>query len=190
MQSLVLAAMAPPLFLSAAAQAGPAPGETIETRVEGDLNGDGRADFAMVTSDGNARHLRVFFATNGGAPIAAGHMPLPFPAPRAAVLRIDAGALTLENPGAGPDAIDATYVFQAAPNAPRMRLIRMRAEKTPKTIIWNLLTGDLVAARSNAAESGNEHSALKRTRRSVSILFMEETPDIGTMIDQFKSLGD
>lgn len=200
MRNLVVAAMLAPLLHSPGLAAQPlnerqvqgllTATESIENRIDGDLNGDGRADTAFVTAAGTdgPRSLKVFFAGQGAAPHAAGQLSLPQSPIGPAELTVENGVLVVHDVTGGTTAVAATYRFRGEPGAARMRLIGIDAKYLSRTfahdgseLSWNLLTGDVISSQLKApspgTESGYQKTGLKRTRRSVSTIYMEDTPD-------------
>lgn len=168
-----------------------APGEAVEARIDGDLNGDGHIDTVIVAAKDDDRVVRVLFTVRDEFSIeraAAGTFHL-LPAPLGlAGLSIDKGVLIVRDLTGGTTAISATYRFRAEAAAPKMRLIGLDATTYSRTyahdgaeMSWNLLTGDIVTARLKVAagDSGRGYDKVgaKRARRPAAILYMEDTPD-------------
>lgn len=168
-----------------------APGEEVEARVDGDLNGDGAIDTALVVAKDDDRTLRVFFAARGGAhakPILAGHSNLQVAPLGAADMSVRNGILVIKDLTGGTTATSTTYRFRGETAEPKLRLIGLDATFYSRTFAhdgaemsWNLLTGDIITSRLKVAASGSdagyEKVGAKRARRPASILYMEDTPD-------------
>lgn len=168
-----------------------ASGEEIEARVDGDLNGDGDIDTALVLVSDDDRAVRVFFTARNGARVdrvAAGKFnPLPG-ALGPAELSIDKGILVIRDLTGGTSATSATYRFRGESTAPKMRLIGLDATAYSRTyshdgaeMSWNLLTGDILTSQLKVSPDDNDPGynklGTKRARRPASILYMEDTPD-------------
>ena len=168
-----------------------APGEEIEARVDGDLNGDGDIDTVLVLVKGDNRTVRAFFTARNATRI--NHVPvgtfklLPG-ALGPAELSVDKGVLIIRDLTGGTSATSATYRFRGETTAPKLRLIGLDASAYSRTyshdgaeMSWNLLTGDIVTAQLKAApddsDRGYDKVGAKRARRPASAVYMENTPD-------------
>lgn len=202
---LILAALLLPVAAHAAATRPPMPpmtdkmlldrlerGEEVETRVDGDLNGDGDTDIAFVAAGPDARTLYVLLSYR--AEFDLGHQPAgrvklePDPL-GAAELTINKGVLTVRDLTGGTTALAATYRYRADPakDPPRMQLIGLDATVYSRTyahdgdeMSWNVLTGDTITSLlkvSGAADGpGYDKLHTRKFRRSVRTIYMEDTP--------------
>ena len=95
-------------------------GEEIETRADGDLNGDGDTDTVYVVASPDARMLRVMLSYRSEVDI--GHEPggelklEPLPI-GPAELTIAKGVLTIRDLNGGTTALSATYRYRAVRTA-------------------------------------------------------------------------
>ena len=166
-----------------------APGEEIEARVDGDLNGDGIIDTALVLAKDDDRAVRVFFRAERGIDhVLAGKFSLPAAPLGAADLSVDKGVLVIRDLTGGTTATSAIYRFRSEATEPKMRLIGLDATFYSRTFAhdgaemsWNLLTGDIITSRLKVApdnsDRGYDKIGAKRARRPASILYMEDTHD-------------
>lgn len=210
MRRLVLAAM---LLVSGTAQALQRPeippmsddeiradlkdGEEIETRVDGDMNGDGDIDNAWIVRGEDTRTLHVSFAARGEYDLyrePAGRVELdPYPL-GPAEMTVSKGVLVIKDLTGGTTAISATYRFRGEKTQPKMRLIGLDATLYSRTyahdgaeMSWNVLTGDVIATKMKLVGSGEnanyDKSAVKRFKRPVKALYMEDTPSAEETLD-------
>lgn len=168
-----------------------APGEEVETRVDGDLNGDGAIDTALVVAKDDDRTLRVFFAAHGGAhakPVLAGQANLPVAPLGAADMSVRNGVLVIKDLTGGTTATSTTYRFRGETAEPKLRLIGLDATFYSRNFAhdgaemsWNLLTGDIITSQLKVSpddsDRGYDKVGAKRARRPASTIYMEDTPD-------------
>lgn len=180
-----------PVMSDAEVRAELAPGQEIEARVDGDMNGDGDIDTAFITSGEDRRDIHVFFAARGEFDMyreRAGSFSLQPYALGPAGLSVKNGVLIIDDLTGGTSALAATYRFRGERGMPQMRLIGLDAKAYSRTwahdgaeMSWNLLTGDVIAAQLKLVGSGEnatyEKAGAKRFRRPVAPVFMEDTPD-------------
>ncbi len=165
-------------------------GEEIESRGDGDLNGDGRIDTAYAVGSVDARAVHVLLSAHGGpTPYRpAGVLRLDTAALGAAKLSIAKGVLKVEDLSGGTTAIAATYRFRAEPGGAKMRLIGLDATLYSRTFAhdgfemsWNLLTGDIVTRELRLSAGGGDprYDRLfeQRFKRPSKPVHMEDTPD-------------
>ena len=166
-------------------------GEEIETRADGDLNGDGDTDTVYVVASPDARTLRVMLSYRSEFDIGhspAGELKLEPDRLGAAGLTIDKGVLTISALTGGPTARSATDRYRpAAPTVgPRMRLIGLDATVYSRTyahdgneMSWNVATGDTTTGLLKVATSGDRgYDKLhpRKFRQPVRTIYMEDTP--------------
>jgi hypothetical protein len=128
-----------------------AKGETLETRADGDLNGDGDADVAFIGRGEDRRTLYVLMAYRSETDM--GHDPAGQGALNAyplgnADLKIARGVLVVEDMTGGTTATSGTYRLRWNATAKKMQLIGFDTTLYSRTwshdgveTSWNLLTG-------------------------------------------------
>lgn len=168
-------------------------GMEVETRFDGDLNGDGLADVVFVErSNDDKRDLVALVGYRSETDFGfdkAGVMPLDaFPLGPAS-FSFKTGVLSVDDLTGGTTATSSTYRFRFDPAARRMRLIGLDAKLYSRTnnhgwssVSWNLLTGAMVHEQAALIE-GKTHEENSygpaKTRREVRKsrpLFMEDAP--------------
>lgn len=167
-------------------------GEEIETRADGDLNGDGAPDTVFVVASPEERHLYVVLSYRGEVDI--GHEPggdfkLEPDRLGPAGLSINKGVLTIKDLTGGTTALSATYRYRAAKtkDRQRMRLIGLDATVYSRTyahdgdeMSWNVATGDTITTFLKITGTGEDRSYDKlytrKFKRPVRIIYMEDTP--------------
>lgn len=167
-------------------------GDEIETRVDGDLNGDGDPDTAYVVASPDTRTLHVLLSYRGEVDL--GHQPAgnfklePDPLGPAG-LTISKGVLTIRDLTGGTTALSATYRYRAATTkaGPRMRLIGLDAKVYSRTyahdgdeMSWNVATGDTITTLLKITGTGEDRTYDKlytrKFKRPVRTIYMEDTP--------------
>lgn len=167
-------------------------GEEIETRIDGDLNGDGDNDTVYVVASPDARTLRVMLSYRSEVDIGhepAGELKLePYPL-GAAGLTIEKGVLTIRDLSSGTTALSAIYRYRAVrtKERPRMRLIGLDSTIYSRTyahdgdeMSWNVTTGDTITSLLKVATTGDRGYDKLHTRKfkqPVRTIYMEDTPD-------------
>ncbi|SEH11007.1 hypothetical protein SAMN05428974_0115 [Sphingopyxis sp. YR583] len=167
-------------------------GEEIETRVDGDLNGDGDPDTAYVVASPDARTLHVQLSYR--AEFDLGHQPagsfkLEPDRLGPAGLSISKGVLTIRDLTGGTTALSAIYRYRAATtkDGPRMRLIGLDATVYSRTyahdgneMSWNVATGDTITTLLKITGTGEDRAYDKlytrKFTRPVRTIYMEDTP--------------
>jgi len=167
-------------------------GEAVESRTEGDLNGDGQPDTVLIGRGDDTRTLKVLLLTRGEfdidlTPIGT-HKLDAYPL-GAATVSIRNGVLKIEDLTGGTTAVNAVYRYRLVPGAkPRMRLIGIDATLYSRTyahdgaeISWNLLTGDYLSRtlklNSKGGNAAYDKIAEKKAKKPSKPLYMEDTPD-------------
>lgn len=208
--SIALAAVAPPAW----AQRIPVPvmsaeemqdlmpnGAKMETRVDGDLNGDGETDTAFVwrSEEGidEARGLMVRVAYRGEFDLGhdpAGELSLdPFPQGSAS-LSIRKGVLIVEDLTGGTTATQSTRRYRYDAKQRKMRLIGIDAERYSRTnshgtikLSWNLLDGTHIVERGEPNTGPGDDAIVyakpERTVRKPLPVWMEGATDPDALID-------
>jgi hypothetical protein len=168
-------------------------GETLVTRVDGDLDGDGMADTAWITSSEDKRELVVHLTDGATEALTLDTTPL-----GPGTLAIKGGVLLFEDLTGGTTAIAATRRYRFDKNEIRMRLIGYDATFYSRTeahngfeVSWNLVTGAAITRTMQLNRSGkgdaefnriDEHRQVKRSRR----VWLSETPSPEDLIEQFR----
>lgn len=170
----------------------------IETRVDGDLNGDGETDTAFIERGDTVRKLHVIIAyrdafNTGHDPV--GELELDGSPLGPAELSIRNGVLLIKD-RTGGNAIQATYRYRYDPRTKKMRLIGLDAGAYSRTfqsdsfeISWNLLTGDYITRYSKLRPEGSpgdtayEKPVEKRRKRPSPPIVLDKTPSPEELIN-------
>ncbi len=166
-------------------------GQEIETRADGDLNGDGNMDTVFVVASPDERHLYVVLSYRGEVDIGhepAGNFKLEPDRLGPAGLTISKGVLTIRDLTGGTTALSATYRYRAATTkaGQRMRLIGLDAKVYSRTyahdgdeMSWNVATGDTITTLLKITGTGEDRTYDKlytrRFKRPVRTIYMEDT---------------
>lgn len=176
-------------------------GAKIESRVDGDLNGDGEIDTAFIwrkEGPDEARGLKVLVAYR--AEFDLGHDPvgeatLDTSTQGLGALSIRKGVLLLEDLTGGTTATQSTRRYRYDAKKQKMRLIGIDAQRYSRTnshgtvkISWNLLDGTHIVERGEPNTSGKGDEAQiyakpERTTHKTSPVWMEDAPDPDSLID-------
>lgn len=170
-------------------------GARLETRRNGDINGDGIPDVAFVGGNDDARWLVVKIGYKdeldwGFEPASVNKGLDPYPL-GAASLSVKKNVLLVGDLTGGTTATMATYRYRWDPNVKRMRLIGLDATTYSRTnnhdsieTSWNLLTGAHKVVRGilNKDPEGDDDAAYRLTKpdntvRKTAPVYMEDTPD-------------
>lgn len=170
----------------------------VETRLDGDFNGDGIGDTAFVGGNDNKRLLRVMLGYRDEFDL--GHTPAgeaelevaPLGAPS---LSLKKGVLIVGDLTGGTTATATTYRYRYDAQTQRMRLIGLDAERYSRTnshdslkLSWNLLNGARIAQRGHVNDSGQGDEAYrygperKLSSKSAPV-YMEDTPSPDALLD-------
>ena len=168
-------------------------GETLEARVDGDLDGDGTADVAWLAGNDEKRQLVVHLSNGGYEALDLDTTPL-----GPGTLAITKGVLLFEDLTGGTTAIDSTRRYRFDAKALRMRLIGLDASLYSRTqqhdgfeVSWNLLTGAAVVRKLHLNASGRGDAAFdhvyehKAMRRSPPV-WLSDTPEPEDVLDDFR----
>jgi hypothetical protein len=167
-----------------------AKGETLEGRVDGDLNGDGQIDTAFIGRGEETRTLYVLLAVRAETfsdHDLIGKGPLDVYPLGQAELAIARGVLTVKDLVGGTSATQATYRLRYEPAAKRMRLIGLDTNFYSRTwahdgreISWNLLTGDRSTRTLKLKAPGGPYvpGPAVKTKRATKPVYIENLPDI------------
>lgn len=166
-------------------------GEEIETRADGDLNGDGDMDTVFVVASPDERHLYVVLSYRGEVDIGhepGGNFKLAPDRLGPAGLTINKGVLTIRDLTGGTTALSATYRYRATTTkaGQRMRLIGLDAAVYSRTyahdgneMSWNVATGDTITSSLKVATRGDrgyDKLYTRKFKRPVRTIYMEDTP--------------
>lgn len=168
-------------------------GEEIETRIDGDLNGDGDPDTAYVVASPDARTVHVQLSYRSEVDLGhqpAGSFKLEPDRLGPAGLTISNGVLTIRDLTGGTTALAATYRYRAATtkDGQRMRLIGLDAKVYSRTyahdgdeMSWNVATGDTITTLLKITGAGEDRAYDKlhtrKFKRPVPTIYMEDTPN-------------
>jgi hypothetical protein len=159
----------------------------IESRLDADVNGDGRKDIVLVAHNDEARVLLVMAAyesagASGYEPIGQG--ALEFGPLGNAGLRMQRNVLVVEDLTGGTSAFATIYRYRFDPAETRMRLIGLDVEFYSRTmqhgsrkLSINYLTGARVAQESELGKDqelvfGTERRSQSKPQR----IYLEDTP--------------
>jgi hypothetical protein len=109
-------------------------------------------------------------------------------------MAVSKGVLIVKDLTGGTTAVSATYRFRGEKARPKMRLIGLDATLYSRTyahdgaeMSWNLLTGEVIATKMKLVGSGEnanyDKSVVKRFKRPVTALYMEDTPNAEETLD-------
>jgi hypothetical protein len=167
-----------------------AKGETLEGRVDGDLNGDGQIDTAFVGRGDDTRNLYVVLAVREETFVdhdLIGKGPLDAYPLGAAELKIAKGVLTVTDLVGGTSATQGVYRLRYDPAARKMRLIGLDAEFYSRTwqhdgreTSWNLLTGDFTSRRLKLRAPGGPYDPgpVVKTKKPTRPVYLDKLPDL------------
>lgn len=177
-------------------------GAKMETRVDGDFNGDGEIDTAFVwrSEEGvdEARGLMVGVAYRNEFDLGhdpAGELSLdPFPLGGSASLSVRKGVLIVEDLTGGTTATHSIRRYRYDAKQRKMRLIGIDAERYSRTnshgtikISWNLLDGTHIVERGEPNTGPGDEAIIyakpERTVRKALPVWMEGATDPDALID-------
>lgn len=176
----------------------------IETRLDGDFNGDGLVDTAYVGGNDSKRLLRVMIGYKdefdfGHSP--AGEAELETTPLGAASLALRKNVLIVEDLAGGTTATATTYRYRYDAQTRRMRLIGLDAQRYSRSnshdslkFSWNLLTGARILQVGHVNDSGQGDEAYRyRPERKLASksapVYMEETPNPDALLDAEQGAG-
>lgn len=177
-------------------------GQELESRTDGDLNGDGSIDTVVIGRSEEKRTLTMMLAVKGEVDLGhdpAGRLDLDtFPLGPASV-KIARGVLTVEDLTGGTTATNAIYRYRLVPGPnPKMRLIGMDVTLYSRTyahdgfeMSWNLLTGDLITRnmrlnRTDKGDAAYDKITEKKVKRASKPLYMETTPNPDELLESVR----
>lgn len=167
-----------------------ATGETLEGRVDGDLDGDGQIDTAFVGRGEDKRSLYVAITycdqfSCSHAPMGPGPLD-PYPL-GTAELSVTRGVLTVKDLTGGTSATQVIYRLRYEPATKKMRLIGLDTSFYSRTyahdgreMSWNLLTGDRTTRAMTLVKGGGGYvnGPIIRSRKLSKPVYLEKLPDI------------
>jgi hypothetical protein len=169
------------------------PGQTLEARVDGDLDGDGMADTAWLATGEDNRELVVHLTDGASETLTLDLTPL-----GPGELSIKNGVLIFHDLTGGTTAIDSTIRYRYDKDQIRMRLIGYDASLYSRTgqhdgfdVSWNLLTGAAIVRKLHLNTSGKgdaafdhiyEHKAVKRSPP----VWLSQTPTPDDLLEKFR----
>ncbi len=167
-------------------------GEAVESRTNGDLNGDGLPDTVLIGRGADTRTLKVLLLHKGEFDIdltPVGTLKLDSYPLGAAEVSIAKGVLKVTDLVGGTTAVNSVYRYRLVPGPrPRMRLIGIDATLYSRTyahdgaeISWNLLTGDYLTRDMKLNKKGGNAAydpiIEKKSKKPSKTVWMEDTPD-------------
>jgi hypothetical protein len=169
-------------------------GETLEARVDRDLDGDGTPDVAWLAGNDEKRQL-VVHLSNGGYE----SLDLDTTQFGPGTLTIDHGVLVFEDMTGGTTAVASTRRYRFDARTLRMRLIGLDATFYSRTyahdgfdVSWNLLTGDVrtEALRVNrgSGDAAYDHIAAHKGKKRSPPVWLSQTPDPEDVIEQMRGV--
>jgi hypothetical protein len=174
-------------------------GAEIETRVSGDLNGDGLEDAAYVAHNDDSRALTVLLSVKDefSFDYRTEVLVLEPTSLGPGSLTLDGNVLKFEDLTGGTTAVSSTRRFRYDGRGEHMRLIGLDATVYSRTYAhdgfetsWNLLTGDATARElklntggGDAAYSPGPQHSFKRSTRA---LWLANSPDPETVLEEMR----
>ncbi len=188
-----LAALAIGGFIAPAAALEPeiAAGETVETRLDADLDGNGSADLAYVVTGAAWRELRVALAGRG----AVEALDLSPDVLGTGTLSLAGDVLSFDDLTGGTTAYASTRRFRFDGLRNRMRVIGIDVKLYSRTfahdgfaLSWNLLNGDTTAheltLNRSRGETAYDDSHERHFKRRTRPMWLEQTPDPETLLEE------
>jgi hypothetical protein len=174
-------------------------GVEIESRVAGDINGDGIEDIAYVAHNEDSRALTVLLTAKQERdftyrPEVLLLEPSEFTPGK---LSLDDKVLTFEDMTGGTTAISSTRRFRYDDRGRQMRLIGLDATVHSRTFAhdgfeasWNLLNGDATTRElkrdRQAGEAGYSPARERSFKRRVRPQWLSDAPDPETMLEEMR----
>ena len=185
----LLTALAAP---AAAIEPTVAAGETVESRLNGDIDGDGTADLAYIVSAAGWRELRVVIA--GRSEVEA--LDLSPDALGPGSLSMVGDVLKFEDLTGGTTAYSSTRRYRYDSIRNKMRLIGLDVTLYSRTFAhdgyetsWNLLTGEGKAAELRLSDGAQQDRSYDKARevsfrRRTRPVWLTDTPDPETFLEE------
>jgi hypothetical protein len=175
-------------------------GTELETRVDGDLNGDDVNDIAFVAYGEDSRALTVLLSNRTGefdVEYAPEVLVLEPTMLGPGALTIEQGVLRFEDLTGGTTAVSSIRRFRYDAMRKQMRMIGLDATLYSRTnahdgfeMSWNLLNGDAVTSELRLAEGAGEDPYEKGQQRRfkyrVRPQWLSDAPDPETMIEEMR----
>jgi hypothetical protein len=175
------------------------PGVEIETKVAGDLNGDGLEDIAYIAHTEDSRALTVLLSVRHGADFAYRPEVLALEPTSLGpgALALDGSVLRVEDMTGGTTAVSSTRRFRYDGRGEQMRLIGLEATVYSRTFAhdgfetsWNLLNGD-ATTRELRLNRGNGDAAYnpgpeRSFKRRVRAQWLAGSPDPETVLEEMR----
>lgn len=174
-------------------------GVVVESRVDGDLNGDGVEDIAYVAHNADSRALTVLLSIKHELDYE--YRPevllLELSEFTPATLTLDGNVLKLEDMTGGTTAISSTRRFRYEERGKQMRLIGLDATLYSRTYAhdgfetsWNLLNGDATTRelRLNRGEGEEAYKpAVERSfKRRIRAQWLSDSPDPEIVLEEMR----
>lgn len=175
------------------------PGTELETRTDGDLNGDGVDDIAFLAGNEDSRSLTVLLSAKGEVDVdfTAETLELEPTMFGPGTLTIAGNVLTFEDLTGGTTAIASNRRFRYDGLRKRMRLIGLDATVYSRTnahdgfeASWNLINGDAITRELKLVEGAGEDAYAdgrqRRFKQRVRPRWLAESPDPETMLEEMR----
>lgn len=177
------------------------PGEVLETRTEGDLNGDGVDDIAYIAGTIDTRRLGVLLSVRHEFDVEfrAERLPLEITLLGPGQLTIAPGTLTVEDLTGGTTAVASTRRYRFDKTEDRLRLIGLDAMLYSRTfahdgfeLSWNLLNGDLITRELHLNQGGGDAAydpiVEKKGKRRTGKVWLPDSPDPDALIGELSGV--
>ena len=187
--TLMLAGLSAP---AAAIEPAVASGETLETRLDADINGDGTDDLAYIVNADAWRELRVVIAGRTGVEA----LDLSIDPLGPGELKMAGDVLTFVDLTGGTTAYASTRRYRYDGTNNRMRLIGLDVTLYSRTFAhngyetsWNLLTGQGTARELRLTDGAPDDRAYDKVhevnfRRRTRPVWLTDTPDPETFLEE------
>jgi len=175
------------------------PGTELETRIDGDLNGDGVSDIAFVAGNEDSRSLTVLLSAKEEVHVdfIAETLELEPTMLGPGSLEIAGNVLNFKDLTGGTTAVGSTRRYRYDGLRQRMRLIGIDATVYSRTFAhdgfeasWNLINGDAVTRElrlnRGSGDAAYEPGRERRFKHRVRPQWLAESPDPETMLEEMR----
>ena len=174
-------------------------GAEVETKVNGDLNGDGVEDAAYVAHNDESRALTVVLSVKDEFSVdyRTEVLDLELSDFAPGKLTLDGNVLKFEDMTGGTTAVSSTRRFRYEDRGEHMRLIGLDATVYSRTYAhdgfetsWNLLTGDATARELKLNTGGGDAAynpgPKQSFKRRIRAQWLAESPDPETVLEEMR----